>query len=139
MSGGCSGAKPGPGGGVARVGGVWLLSFSATAGRVLRRGWGVLGRELRPSRRVLGQGAPTLEEDRGPQLSSSGTGAAAGPLLLSSASPAGRSRAGLGLECRCLRMKGKTLWAERGQHWWGPAQRHEGPAPALTASWSPGG
>lgn len=89
--------------------------------RVLRRGRGVLGRGLRLSRRAPGQGAPMLVGV--PQLSSSGTGAAAGALLLSSVSPAGRNRAGLGLECRCLRMKGKTLWAERGQRRRGPPQR----------------
>lgn len=87
-------------------GDIWLLSFSATA---------VLGGGLRPSRRVPGRGAPMSVGVRGPQLSSSGTGAAAGLLFFSSASAAaGRSRAGLGLECRCLRMKGKTLRAERG-------------------------
>lgn len=132
MSGGCSGAS-------LAWGSVWLLSFSATAGRVLRWGRGVLGGGLRPSQKVLGQGAPTLAGGWCPQLSSSGTGSAAGPLLLSSASPAGRSRAGLGLECRCLRMKGKTLWAERDQCRWGPPQGRGDPAPALTASWSPEG
>lgn len=87
-------------------GDIWLLSFSATA---------VLGGGLRPSRRVPGRGAPMSVGVRGPQLSSSGTGAAAGLRFFSSASAAaGRSRAGLGLECRCLRMKGKTLRAERG-------------------------
>lgn len=82
---------------------------------------------------VLGQGAPVS------QLSSSGTGAVEGLLLLSSASPAGSSRAGLGLECRCLRMKGKTLRVERGQNRPGsPQVEPQGAAPALTASWSPG-
>lgn len=77
-----------------------------------RRGRGVLG----VHNRAQGVSRVVLAGGRGPQLSSSGTGAAAGLLLLSSVSPAGRSRAGLGLECLCLRMKGKTLWAEWGQH-----------------------
>lgn len=88
---------------------------------------------------VLCQGAPISVRGRSPQLSSSGTGAAVRPLLFSSVSPAGRSRAGLGLECRCLRMKGKTLRVERGQCRQGPLQRPGGLAPALTASWSPEG
>lgn len=78
---------------------------------------------------VLGPGAPMSVGGCGSQLSSSGTGAVEGLLLLSSASPAGRSRAGLGLECRCLRMKGKTLRAERGQNRRGPPQVGPGGRP----------
>lgn len=116
-------------------GGVWLLSFSATAGGVLQRGRVCCGGGCGQVG-VLRQGAPMSVRGWGPQLSSSGTGAAVGPLLFSSVSPAGRSRAGLGLECRCLRMKGKTLRAERGECRQGPVQRPGGLAPALTASWS---
>lgn len=110
------------------AGGIWLLSFSATAGRVLRRGWVCWVRGSRTG--------------RGSQLSSSGTGAVEGLLFLSSASPAGSSRAGLGLECRCLRMKGNTLRAERGQDPRGPPQvgprGRPLPSPLLGLRWNDG-
>lgn len=107
MSGGCGGVSLAPGG----PGGEYGFCPSV----------------LLPARSSGGAGCAGSGRSRpgggcGSQLSSSGTGAVEGLLLLSSASPAGRSRAGLGLECRCLRMKGKTLPVERGQNRRGPPQ-----------------